>query len=302
MTDNRGGEPAELEQFQEHLEKRRFASPHTVRSYLSDLREFAAYLAAQGTSLMAASPIAIRGFLGTLATDREASTRARKLSSIKAFYKFLVSRKAIAGSPAKNLRAPKRASRLPRVVPVDDLFALFDTPSRKTVLGLRDRAIFEVLYGAGLRVSEVCGLSLPDLDREGQVLRVLGKGRKERRCPLHAHGWGVLDEYLDRRAELLRTRADLPDSPLFLNFRGGRLTPRSVARHLDRYVVVCALKRKISPHALRHSFATHLLGSGLDIRSIQELLGHQNLSTTQRYAAVSWDLLQKTYDLAHPRA
>jgi integrase/recombinase XerC len=169
---------------------------------------------------------------------------------------------------------------------------------------MRDRAILEVLYGAGVRVSELCGLSLTDVDLRARVVRVLGKGGKERICPLNARAVEVLQNWLVRRGEVLATaRADEADpDAVFLNYRGGRLRARSVARHLDRYVKIAALRRNVSPHAMRHSFATHLLGSGMDVRSIQELLGHASLSTTQKYTAVSWDLLQEVYDKAHPRA
>jgi len=203
----------------------------------------------------------------------------------------------IATNPAQDVKSPKVARRLPKPVPVDEVFALLAQPDPKTVLGLRDRAILEFLYGAGLRVSELCGLSPADVDRTQRLVRVLGKGRKERLCPLHQTALQALEAYLSRREEL-----PVAADALFLNYRGGRLSARSVARHLDRYVLQCALSRHVSPHALRHSFATHLLAGGMDIRSIQELLGHASLSTTQRYTAVSWELLQQTYDKAHPRA
>jgi integrase/recombinase XerC len=161
-----------------------------------------------------------------------------------------------------------------------------------------------VLYGAGVRASELCGLSVGDVDLASREIRVLGKGGKERLCPLNDVAVAALAAYLARRAELAGRRGSAAADPdaLFLNYRGGRLRTRSVARHLERYVKLCALRRHVTPHALRHSFASHLLGSGMDVRSIQELLGHSSLSTTQRYTAVSWELLQKTYDEAHPRA
>jgi integrase/recombinase XerC len=186
---------------------------------------------------------------------------------------------------------------------VDEVFALLATPSSHSALGLRDRAILEVLYGAGLRVSELCGLSLGDVELEARTVRVLGKGRKERLCPLNAAAVDALRAYLKTRSRLLVRAAPGQDPrALFLNRRGGRLTPRSVARHLDRYVLQLALARKVSPHALRHSFATHLLAGGADVRSIQELLGHASLSTTQRYTHVGLEHLQAVYDQAHPRA
>jgi len=289
--------------FQLHLERSRGASAHTVAAYVRDLEEFARYLLTRNMTLLTVTHAAIRGFLGVLAVDREASTRARKLASIKSFYRYLVRQKKLASSPAKLVKGPKLPRPLPRFLPVDEMFALVEEPSKQTVLELRDRAILEVLYGGGLRVSELCGLSMEDVDREGRTLRVLGKGNKQRLCPINSRAIAAIDAYLLRRPELLKKGARWgPSAPLFLNYRGGRLTRRSVARHLDRYVRRCGLVRKVSPHALRHSFATHLLGSGADVRSIQELLGHASLSTTQRYTQVSWEQLQRTYDRAHPHA
>ncbi|WP_375765938.1 tyrosine recombinase XerC [Archangium gephyra] len=293
-----------LEKFRVHLEHEKGASPHTVRNYMIDLVDFERYLVERmKLSLLAASHAAIRGYLGTLAVEHAATSRARRLASIKSFYKYLVRQKLLPGSPAKLVKSPKLPKSLPKVLPVDELFAILDMPSQKTVLGLRDRAILEILYGGGLRISELCGLNLLDVDRSGRIIRVMGKGSKERLCPVNAQAIRALEAYLARRGELLAVeREGQDDEAVFLNYRGGRLTPRSIGRHLDTYVVQCALQRKVSPHALRHSFATHLLGGGADIRSIQELLGHASLSTTQRYTHVSWEQLQQVYDAAHPRA
>ena len=293
---------AELVRFQAHLEHRG-SSPHTVRAYLKDLVRFEAYLGEQGLTLLEGGHAQIRGFLSVLAVDKKATTRARQVASIKAFYRYLVRQKVLPGSPAKAVKSPKLPKLLPKALPVDEVFALLITPLGRTVLGLRDRAILEVLYGGGLRISELCGLDLRDLDRSGRVVRVMGKGSKERICPLNPKAIAAIDAYLQRRGELLATPrpGQAPDA-LFLNFRGGRLTTRSIARHLDAHVEKCALARKVSPHALRHSFATHLLAGGADIRSIQELLGHASLSTTQRYTHVSFEQLQAVYDKTHPRA
>lgn len=295
--------PPEVEQFRQHLERSRTASRHTVRAYLSDLGQFDEYLQRQGLTLLTATHPAIRGFLSVLSVEHAASSRARKLASLKAFYRFLVRRKLLAASPAKRVKSPKLPKLLPKVVPTGELEALLEAPPADTVLGLRDRAILEVLYGGGLRVSELCGLSLLDVDLEGRVLRVLGKGRKERICPINPRAVAALQAYLARRGELLaRRRSGADPEALFLNARGGRLTPRSIGRHLDAHVLRCALARKISPHALRHSFATHLLSGGADVRSIQELLGHASLTTTQRYTHVSFEQLRAVYQQAHPRA
>jgi integrase/recombinase XerC len=293
-----------LLQFRQHLEHSRGVSPHTLRGYMADLAHFEEYVVGRlGSSLLAVAHAGIRGYLGTLAVESSARTRARRLASIRAFYRYLVRQKLLPASPAKMVKSPKLPRTLPKVLPVEEVFAILEMPDRQSVLGLRDRAILEVLYGGGLRISELCGLDVVDLDRRARVARVMGKGSKERLCPLNEQAVAAVEAYLVRRGELLaRPSPELTPEALFLNYRGGRLQPRSIARHLDTYVLKCALKRKVSPHALRHSFATHLLGGGADVRSIQELLGHASLSTTQRYTHVSWEQLQAVYDKAHPRA
>ncbi|GMU07772.1 MULTISPECIES: tyrosine recombinase XerC [Corallococcus] len=293
-----------LAQFKDHLEGEKGASPHTVRNYLIDLVDYERYLVERmKLSLLAGSHAAIRGYLGTLSVDHAPSSRARRLASIKSFYKYLVRQKLLSASPAKLVKSPKLPKSLPKVLPVEEVFAILDMPDVSTVLGLRDKAILEMLYGGGLRISELCGLDLLGVERSSRIVRVMGKGSKERLVPLNAKAIQSLEAYLARRGELLATVHDAQDpDALFLNFRGGRLTPRSIARHLDAYVLKLALARKVSPHAMRHSFATHLLGGGADIRSIQELLGHASLSTTQKYTHVTFEQLQEVYDAAHPRA
>ncbi|NNB86171.1 tyrosine recombinase XerC [Corallococcus exiguus] len=293
-----------LEQFKDHLEGEKGASPHTVRNYLIDLVDYERYLVERmKLSLLAGSHAAIRGYLGTLAVDHAPSSRARRLASIKSFYKYLVRQKLLSASPAKLVKSPKLPKSLPKVLPVEEVFAILDMPDVKTVLGLRDKAILEMLYGGGLRISELCGLDLLGVERSSRIVRVMGKGSKERLVPLNAKAIQSLEAYLARRGELLaEVREGQDPDALFLNFKGGRLTARSIARHLDAYVLKLALARKVSPHAMRHSFATHLLGGGADIRSIQELLGHASLSTTQKYTHVTFEQLQEVYDSAHPRA
>lgn len=290
--------------FERYLVRVRGASVHTVRAYRTDLKAFARYLEASGSSLLDADHARVRGFLGTLAVDHAATSRARILASLKSFYRFLVRRKALEKNPASRVKTPKRPQKLPRVLPVDQAFAVVEAPSaRDDVLGLRDKAILEVLYGGGLRISELCGLSLGDFDARARVVRVLGKGSKERLCPLHERAVAAVQAYLERRGELLAGQRGGEDvEALFLNRVGGRLRARSIARHLDAYVLSLGLPRKVSPHTLRHSFATHLLAGGADLRAIQELLGHASLSTTQRYTHVSWERLQEVYDASHPRA
>jgi integrase/recombinase XerC len=291
------------EAFRLYLQEERRVSPHTVRAYLGDLARFETYALAQGLRLEEVTHLTIRGHLSVLAADHHPSSRGRALASLRAFYRFVLRRGGVKLSPAARVRTPKRPQSLPKVLPVDEVFALLEAPRRDTALGLRDRAMMEVLYGAGLRVSELCALSLEDVELSEGMVRAFGKGSKERMVPLHRPAIEAIRAYLQQRGELLAKSHPRQDPrALFLNQRGGRLTARSVARHLDGYVHSLALARKVSPHALRHSFASHLLAGGADVRSIQELLGHASLSTTQRYTHVSFEQLQDVYDRAHPRA
>jgi len=289
-------DPPELSDFADHLTRIARASPHTQRAYLTDLRQLAAWLAESGKALDTADRDDLRGFLAARFGVSQPATLARKQASLRAYYEHRVRMGHLADSPARRLASPKRRRTLPNVVSVDDLFALLQTPSARTAAGLRDRCALELLYGAGLRVSELVGLELPDLLDGRTAVRVRGKGGKERVLPLVAKAQAALQAYLGRRGELGSGTA------LFLNRRGGRLTARSVARHLDRYALLCGTQRHVHPHALRHSFATHLLDMGADLRGIQELLGHASLSTTQRYTHVSSERLVQVYEDAHPRA
>jgi len=299
----RPSDPPELLAFADHLVQVERASPHTSRAYLSDLRQLHAFLLERGIAFDAATRDDLRGFLSARYGLDKPATLARKQSALRAFYEQRRRAGHLAQSPAHRLVAPKRRQSLPNVVSVDDLFALLITPSESTAAGLRDRAALELLYGAGLRVSELVGLDVGDLIDGMSAVRVRGKGRKERVVPLVAKPREALEKWLARRPELLRAAArGQPQRAIFLNRRGGRLTARSVARHLDRYALVCATRRHIHPHALRHSFATHLLDMGADLRGIQELLGHASLSTTQRYTHVSAERLVQIYDQTHPRA
>jgi integrase/recombinase XerC len=285
----------EVESFAAHLAQVERASPHTRRAYVSDLEQLAVFLDERGAVLDGATRDDLRAFLASRFSSNSPATLARKQASLRAFYEHRVRMGHIADSPARRLVFPKRRVSLPNVVSVDDCFGLVDAPSRRTAAGLRDRAGLELLYGAGLRVSELVGLNLEDLARDS--IRVHGKGNKERIVPLLRRARAALDEYLARRAELRPN-----DSALLLNRRGGRLTARSVARQLDKYALMAGARRHVHPHALRHSFATHLLDMGADLRGIQELLGHASLSTTQRYTHVSAERLLQTYEDAHPRA
>jgi integrase/recombinase XerC len=285
----------ELEAYAAHLAQVERASPQTQRAYLSDLRQLAAFLDERHTSLDAATRDDLRAFLASRFSASIPSTLARKQSSVRAFYEHRVRMGHIADSPARRLAFPRRRHSLPNVVTVDDCAAIVEAPSQRTPAGLRDRAALELLYGAGLRVSELVGLDLADISQDS--LRVRGKGNKERMVPLVRKARAALDAYLARRGELRPA-----SGAVFVNRRGGRLTTRSVARHLEKYALIAGAHRHVHPHALRHSFATHLLDMGADLRGIQELLGHASLSTTQRYTHVSSERLLQIYEDAHPRA
>ncbi|HUJ26846.1 MAG TPA: tyrosine recombinase XerC [Myxococcales bacterium] len=286
---------AALEEFAAHLASVERASAHTQRAYLSDLQQLAAFLGERQVALDAATRDDLRAFLASRAGANAPASLARKQSAVRAFYEHRVRMGFIGDSPARRLSFPKRRASLPNVVAVDDCFALLEAPRADTATGLRDRCALELLYGAGLRVSELAALDLADL-RDGCV-RVVGKGRKERMVPLVAKAQQAVEAWLARRAEL-RPRGEA----LLVNRAGGRLTTRSIARQLARHALQAGARRHVHPHALRHSFATHLLDMGADLRGIQELLGHSSLSTTQRYTHVSAERLLQTYEDAHPRA
>ncbi|MFN2549896.1 MAG: tyrosine recombinase XerC [Myxococcales bacterium] len=286
---------AELAGFAAHLAQVERASPHTIKAYSSDLRQLGVFLNERGIGLDAATRDDLRAFLAARFGGNSAATLARKQCALRTFYAFRVRMGHIADSPARRLAFPRRRVSLPTVVSVDDCFALIEAPSDKTAAGLRDRCALELLYGAGLRVSELVGLDLADIGPD--MLRVLGKGGKERAVPIVAKARAAIDAWLARRDELRPV-----DDALFVNRRGGRLTTRSVARHLARYALIAGTRRHVHPHALRHSFATHLLDMGADLRGIQELLGHASLSTTQRYTHVSSERMLQIYEDAHPRA
>jgi integrase/recombinase XerC len=294
----------ELRRFMAHLETEKRASPHTLRAYVADLAQYAAFLAEQGAALVPSSPTLVRAFVARAAGSAGAVSVGRKLSTLRSFYRFLV-REGLAGSnPARAVASPKRPKRLPAVLPEEEAAALVEAPAAlKGPLALRDRALLELLYASGLRVSELTGLDAGDVDLAQGLVRVLGKRRKERVVPFGSAASEALRHYLaDGRPALVAGAAGPVQAALFLNHRGGRLTQRSVARRVSAWVLEAGLPRHVHPHVLRHSFATHLLANGADLRGIQELLGHASLSTTQRYTHVEWKRLAEVYDRAHPRA
>ena len=296
-----------VENFLRCLEVEENASPNTLRSYRSDLKQFLAFAAqrngceAETLNCQVFDQYLVRAFLVDLLRRASAASTARKLAAVRKFAHHLRRQDALCNDPTAGVAAPKQDRKLPNYLTVDDTFRLLAAPDTSSASGQRDRAILEVVYSAGLRVSEVVGLNWDDVDHGVGMIRVRGKGRKERVVPIGDAALRALTDYRARIGELCpHGRRD--DDAVFLNRRGGRLTVRSVARAIDQYTLACGLATKISPHALRHSFATHLLGAGADLRSIQELLGHSSLSTTQKYTHVNLDQLMETYDKSHPRA
>jgi len=297
--------PPEIQRFARYLEVERRASPHTLKAYVTDLGQYAAWLAEAGLPILPSTPGSIRAFLARASSDSRAPSLARKLSALRSFYRFLVREGLAEQNPARGVASPKLPKKLPVVLPEEDAAALMEAPAELAApLARRDRVILELLYGSGLRAAELVGLDVADVDLAQRLVRVLGKRRKERIVPFGRPAAEALGAWLADGRPVVAAGPDHAgaEAALFLNHRGGRLTTRSVARRIDRWVLEAALPRHVHPHALRHSFATHLLSNGADLRGIQELLGHASLSTTQRYTHVDWKRLAAVYDDAHPRA
>jgi integrase/recombinase XerC len=298
---------AHIDEFLRMLAVEENASAHTVRSYGSDLGQLLTFLAARAGREPGALPCraldrdAVRAFLVDRLRSNRRSSAARKLSAVKRLVRDLLRRGVLDADPTVGIQAPRADRRLPAHLTVDDTFRLLEAPDAGTPAGLRDRALLEVTYSCGLRVSELVGLDWSVVDAALGVVRVRGKGRKERIVPIGATALAALAAYRACIPALCRRRP-VDAGAVFLNQRGGRLTVRSVARLVDHYTLRGGVSGKISPHALRHSFATHLLGAGADLRAIQEMLGHASLSTTQKYTHVDLDQLMAAYDKAHPRA
>ncbi len=285
-----------VEMFLRYQAVERGASGHTLRSYRADLDQFQRFLRARKARLpQDVDARLLRQYLAWLySRGLSRASIARKLAAIRSCLGFLTRRGRLRKNPAREVGTPRLPKRLVAFLPVDETHAILDGP-RPTAAGpKRDLAVLELLYATGARVAELCGLNLSDLDRSQGTVRVLGKGRKERIIPVGEAALSALDAYLAVRGDT--------DGPLFQNHRGGRLTPRSVHRIVKAAARAAGLTRRVSPHTLRHTFATHMLDAGADLRLIQELLGHSRLSTTQRYTHVSTDHLMKVYDAAHPRA
>jgi integrase/recombinase XerC len=295
----------QIAQFLRYLQVERGASPHTLKGYREDLVAAADYFAEEdGSSPEPATITAVelRGFLSALHEAGFAKTSiARKLASLRSFYRYGQREGWAASNPARALRNPRKGRSLPHFLTTDEIGKLLAAPPADSPMGLRDRAILETLYSAGLRVSELVGLSDGDVDMAQEVLRVRGKGRRERLSPLGSYAVRALQAWLKVR-KIAQGEPQGREAAIFTNRFGTRLTVRSVGRMLEKYLRETGLDRRTSPHTLRHSFATHLLDRGADIRSVQELLGHKSLVTTQIYTHVSTANLRAAYEKAHPRA
>lgn len=286
-----------IDKFINYLKVEKNSSEHTILNYKIDLRLFAQFLGDKDISSV--DHLALRRFLAEMrAKNFSKRTIARHLASLRTFFKFLFREGHIKTNPITAISTPKLDKKLPVVLDVEKVAKLVQSPLEDSPAGLRDRAILETLYSSGARVSELVGLDLDDVDFISGVMKVLGKGRKERIIPIGEPAVQAIRKYVDGRVE----NAVKDKKAVFLNKSGKRLTDRSVRRVVDKYIRQTSVAEHISPHSLRHSFATHLLDRGADLRSVQELLGHMNLSTTQIYTHVTMERLKSVYDKAHPRA
>ncbi|HUU41951.1 MAG TPA: site-specific tyrosine recombinase/integron integrase [Desulfatiglandales bacterium] len=298
-----------ISSFIKYIEAEKGYSRHTIRNYESDLKQFIEFVKTQrdvkngDPNVELVDFSLIRSYLGELFDKCRRTTIARKLSALKSFFKYLELRGLAPFNPAAEIITPKQEKYIPTYLPIDDMFALLEQPDKEKDLGLRDLAILELLYSSGLRVSELVTLDIEKLDFSSRLVKVLGKGGKERLLPVGRKAIAAVKEYLEH-TEKTRKKAGFNKGhgPLFLNYRGERLSVRSVDRLVKRYSIQCGIMMNISPHSIRHTFATHLLDGGADLRSIQELLGHASLSTTQKYTHVSIARLMEVYDKSHPRS
>ncbi len=282
-----------------YLETERNVSPHTLAAYRCDLEQLALFVIREkgrDASAVDVDHLLLRRYMALMGKSSKKSSIGRKLAAVRTFFRFLLRRGSIDKNPAELIATPKKENRLPFHLDIDQATALVEAPADEERHAVRDRAILEMLYSSGLRVSELTGLNIEDLDLAGGMVRVMGKGSKERIVPVGTRAVESIQEYLAQRGELTGS------GPLFLNTRGDRINRRSVARIVDAHVLRIAAFKRISPHVLRHTFATHMLEGGADLRAIQELLGHASLSTTQKYTHVGIDRLMEVYDQAHPKA
>ncbi len=299
---------ARIAEYISYLRLEKSASSETIRNYKSDLGQFYKYLVEkkerEEIEVEDIDHGDIFAFLSKLHFTHKKSSIGRKLSALRSFFDFLVKREYISSNPAALISQPKFEQRIPKFFSVDEVFHLLDYKSKgeSNWVILRDKAILETIYSCGLRVSETTGMDVDSVDFSQETVRVKGKGNKERIVPIGRKAQEALKKYLTARNEVLIKSGNPEHNALFINQRGGRLTPRSVNRILKKYLRKSGISKMFSPHALRHSFATHLLGAGADLRAIQEMLGHASLSTTQRYTHVNIDRLMDIYDKSHPRS
>ena len=290
--------------FLQHMEAVKGASVHTVKAYAEDLSQLIEFAETQGiTDVHAVDSTLLRSFLAYLQSLGLArASRARKTATLRSFFSYLARQSLLPRSPAVGLRSVKTERRLPKYLRSDEVEALLAAPAAETALGLRDRALLETLYATGMRAGELVTLCLSDVDYDEGVIRVIGKGNKERMTLLGRQAVFALQRYVRKGRPELLLNAEKDDGALFVNRYGGRLSDRGVRKLFDRYCDAASTHLKITPHVLRHTFATHLLSNGADLRLIQELLGHASLATTQMYTHVSTERLQEVYAQAHPRA
>jgi len=310
-----------VRQFLDYLKLEKHFSDYTVKSYGADLVQFGQFLGGEigrgadaapagavspeqvDERIVGCEPLTVREFLAYLyGQNYTKSTTARKLATLRSFYKFLIRRGLVSLNPLSTIRTPKQEKRLPKCLDLEQVQKLLEAPGDVDILSARDKAMLEVLYSSGIRVSELVELEMQDIDLHEGVLRVRGKGRKDRLTPIGSQAIRAVQRYFELRHQDHRSGEITATSRVFLNKHGDSLSTRSVRRKLDKYLSIAGLDPGISPHTLRHSFATHLLNNGADLRSVQELLGHQSLSTTQIYTHLSTSRVKEVYDAAHPRA
>ena len=323
-------ESATIQEFIQYLRHEKHFSEHTAKCYGADLEQYCDHLggheqgqqsdSGQGWSdtaatatqthtevqidrlLLAADVNTIRGYMTALAERQYCkSTTARKLATLRSFYKFLAKRSYVTDNPVSTIRTPKQEKKLPRFMEYEQVQQLLDAPTADDWLGARDRAILETLYSTGMRVSEIVALNLDDVDFLGEVIHIRGKGKKERISPVGSRALQAIQHYIEFRNRRMASDSNFDGKVLFANKHGKRLSTRSVRRKMDKYLLQVGLDPAISPHTLRHSFATHMLNNGADLRSVQELLGHQSLSTTQIYTHITTARMKEQYEKAHPR-
>ena len=301
-----------IETFLDYLRGQKGYSRHTIRNYHIDLRQFSEFLASREMTTPleksenvaeVVTPLVIREYLGSIYGRFQRTTIARKLSAVRSFFLFLERKGITETNPAADIATPRLGKHIPNYLGVDEVFRLLERPDREKPMGLRDLAIMELLYSCGIRVSELEALNISSIDFDRRMVRVMGKGRKERIVPVGRQALQALRDYLEATAFLRKNKeVSSAEDALFINIRGGRLSVRSIGKIIKRYAGESGLPFDVSPHSMRHTFATHLLDGGADLRSVQELLGHVSLSTTQKYTHVSLDRLMKVYDKAHPRS